>query len=745
MRGRAVELGHERLAFGLDADESICLEFVGEAGYELAVNSLENAGQGIELLMVHQRDNIASATVYVPPDKVDYFIRRVEQYLEEHTSTGRPKHQKLVEGISDIRMALLEAFWSDVPTLMPRSRVEVWWEVWLRRGNSLENPASDAHEDIFTLFRNYAARAGLGLGDERTILRFPERLVLLVHGTLEQMARSVEVLNCIAELRLAHVRVEDFLALSSLEQAEWVHNLRQRTSPPALDAPAVCLLDTGVMRIHPLLEIGLDENDCHTYHPDWGTADHDGYGTQMAGVVLYGDLAETIASNGDVMLLHRLESVKILPPEGYPPNDPHLYGYVTQQAVARAEIQAYARKRVICMTVAGAPPDHLRAPDVSSTAQGEEVIEQINAFYGRGRPSSWSAAIDQLSSGALDEQRRLVLLPAGNSQLWSRRYYPHSNLTGSVHDPGQGWNTLTVGAYTMKTSVNPDVYPDWRPVAPAGGLCPASTTSLRWEDQWPSKPDLCMEGGNMAVDPSTGQPDYYVNDLQLLTTNRQAIRNLLRTYGYGVPNLDRALWSARNELTLVVQDSLQPFDRQSNGQTVSRDMHLHPLPWPHDVLREPGNTIVELRVTLSYFIEPNPGERGRDRRHRYASHGLQFDVNTPTENYEDFQRRLSTAAREEEEDYVSLTSSDAANWLLGPVLPHKGSIHSDRWKGMAVDLASRGIVAVYPVIGWWRERPRHERWGRRASYSLIVSIYTPETGVDIYSPVAIQVPSQITV
>ena len=140
MRGRAVELGHERLAFGLDADESICLEFVGEAGYELAVKSLENAGQGIELLMVHQRNNIASATVYVPSGKVDYFIRRVEQYLEEDTSTGRPKHQKLVEGISDIRMAFLEAFWSDVPTLMPRSGVEVWWEVWLKRGNKALEP-----------------------------------------------------------------------------------------------------------------------------------------------------------------------------------------------------------------------------------------------------------------------------------------------------------------------------------------------------------------------------------------------------------------------------------------------------------------------------------------------------------------------------------------------------------------------------------------------------------------------------
>lgn len=309
----------------------------------------------------------------------------------------------------------------------------------------------------------------------------------------------------------------------------------------------------------------------------------------------------------------------------------------------------------------------------------------------------------------------------------------------------------------------------------------------------------------MAIDPSTGDPDYYVDDLQLLTTNhiqlqqlltvtgdtsaaaalaarmaaiiqaeypqfwpetvrallvhaadwthvmrrqhealtaRQAIRNVLRTYGYGVPNLDRALWSARNELTLVVQDSLQPFDRQQNGQTVTRDMHLHPLPWPHDVLRELGDTMVELRVTLSYFIEPNPGERGRDRRHRYASHGLRFDVNTPTETYEDFRRRLSSAARQEEDD-VSTTSSDAENWLLGPRLRHRGSVHSDRWQGTAVDLASRGIVAVYPVIGWWRERPRHERWGKRARYCLIVSIYTPATEVDIYSPVAVQIPTEI--
>ena len=105
MRSRAVELGQERLAFGLEADEGICLEFIGETGYDLAVRSLEDARQGIELLGVHQHDNTMSATVYVPSGKVESLIQKVEEYLDRDTQTGNPKNQKLVEGISHIHMA----------------------------------------------------------------------------------------------------------------------------------------------------------------------------------------------------------------------------------------------------------------------------------------------------------------------------------------------------------------------------------------------------------------------------------------------------------------------------------------------------------------------------------------------------------------------------------------------------------------------------------------------------------------
>ena len=183
------------------------------------------------------------------------------------------------------------------------------------------------------------------------------------------------------------------------------------------------------------------------------------------------------------------------------------------------------------------------------------------------------------------------------------------------------------------------------------------------------------------------------------TNSRADIKKLLRYCGFGVPDLTKAMWSASNSLTLILQDSLQPFEKYKDD-IKTRDMHLYDLPWPIEVLQELGETTVEMRVTLSYFIEPNPARRGWIRRHRYASHGLRFDVKIPTESSDDFRRRINKAARDEE---VGKTSeSDSSEWLLGRDIRGQGSIHSDRWVGTAADLASRGVIGIYPVIGWWR-------------------------------------------
>src|SRR5690606_4056726 len=105
----------------------------------------------------------------------------------------------------------------------------------------------------------------------------------------------------------------------------------------------------------------------------------------------------------------------------------------------------------------------------------------------------------------------------------------------------------------------------------------------------------------------------------------------------------RALRSADSAVTLLVQDSIRPF---ISGRT--RELHIHELPWPRDVLASLGPANVRLRVTLSYFVEPNPGRRGWLSKHRYQSHGLRFEVKQPLEDLDTFRKRLNKAALDEE-------------------------------------------------------------------------------------------------
>jgi hypothetical protein len=47
------------------------------------------------------------------------------------------------------------------------------------------------------------------------------------------------------------------------------------------------------------------------------------------------------------------------------------------------------------------------------------------------------------------------------------------------------------------------------------------------------------------------------------------------------------------------------------------------------------------------------------------------------------------------------------------------------------------MIAIFPVTGWWRERPHLGYANKQARYSLIVSLETPEE--DIYTPIANQI------
>jgi len=757
----------------------ICLEIIGEQGYPLKAESLENrqVTPPIELLSVREQDDTQYATVYVPEGKLGNFLRKIEHYEKPEKDlppskahpSGRPKNEDLVAGISSIRFAALRSFWSDDENLYPTSESEsIWWEVWIRIG-PIETP-----DAAFTAFVETVADSQLQVSPHFS--KFPERLVFLAFGSREQWIRAfVPLLDRLVELRRAKELPTEFLRLDAVDQQEFVADLTQRLTLPGLDAPAVCLLDHGVHTAHPLLRPFITDKDAQALNPDWPVVDKQTHGTEMAGLTVFGDsLPDMLAGNARYTLLHRLESVRMLHSEQ--PHDEGVFGYVTQASLALAEVRA-SRPRVACLPITAADMgrDH-------------------------GRPTEWSGAVDQHASGQLDEddQRRLYVVAAGNIRniITDSTYtYPDTNFSlNGIEDPGQSWNALTVGAFTDRVQLQSTDLAGHQPVAPRGGLCPSSRTSRAWnDDTWPLKPDIVMEGGNYSRPPAGGIDG--CDDLSLLTTSLtptgklftlmgdtsaatalaarsaaiimadypelwpETVRGLLvhsakwtnemrrqvpgdlqrdhhdrlRCFGYGVPDMDSARHTVENCVSLVHQGTIQPF--KLDGTTAKTNHFvLHSLPWPRAALEALHDKDVTVRITLSYFIEPSPGRRGWGTKFRYASHGLRFALRGPDDSDRKFRERISSQEWEEEQDRPS--TSDPINWAIGKDLRTHGSIHSDWVTTSAAEIASCGQVAVFPVTGWWKERKHLGFVEKQARYSLIITISTEETEVDLYTPIA---------
>ncbi len=764
----------------------IYIQFESGPDLELALTSLEPQ-QGKfhpELRAVIERiidgSVVQLATVFVPNGWIRKFVERFEQYATEQTAKGNRRHAGLVEPIADIRLATLAALWTDAPADFPGDDEPVWWEVWFRRREGLD-----------LRLTTFANQTGVLIGSRRLVL--DDRTIVLVRARSSQLGSGLSMLDDIAELRRPADAFQDLADLEAADQADFVSDLSSRLIAPPPTSPRTCVLDTGIAAGHPLVSPALDLADSHAVDPGWSLEDRQGHGTMMAGTILYPDLGAALLTNGDVLLPTRLETVKILPDTGE--NEDHLYGAITAQAVSLVEIQEPKAPRTFVLAVtakAGAQGEVVTlgqpttwSSTIDALAAGRQVVSGDDGLVFLDRPEERSP--------------RLLLVSAGNV----RRPYVVGHLVRSdvesAEEPAQAWNALVVGAYTVfddQTVEQP--FRGWTPLAVTGELSPFSRTSVSYKHEWRHAPDVVLEGGNAAVSPDGNDVDTPPH-LQVLTTRSPSLggrllttsagtspataaagnlvaqirrrypslwpetvralvvhsarwtpamstdgnkgdhRTAVRRYGWGVPNADRALRSADDAVTLVAQQTIRPY---IDGKM--REMHLHDLPWPTDVLQELGDEPVEMRVALSYFIEPNPARRGWIQRYRYGSHGLRFDVRRPTETNDAFRKRLNKLALEEDEKRPK-SAKDTGDWFLGPLERVRGSLHMDKWNGTAADLAARGCIAVYPVSGWWKEQPKRDRSETGARYSLVVSIETPEVETDIWTPIAIQASVPITI
>lgn len=780
LRPVAAEAVAMQRGLDLQSGMGLQLEFVGQPDVALAFASLgqergKDAASHVEVLSVTTEAGVTRANVFVPDGKLTHFEQVVADYLAERRGGKgqRLDHHALVDTIAAIRAGSLRALWTDSPELFPQNPDELmWWEVWLpTRGR----PAAVVED-----FRKLARAVGGEVAD--AVVRFPERSVLLLRATLRQLGRSSLALNCVAELRRAKDTAAFFDGMAVDEQRDWVADAVGRLQAPPDDdetVPRLCVLDSGITQAHPLIAPLMAPQDAHTINPAWGVSDNANHGTGLASLACLGDLTEVLAGAQPIATAHRLESVKLVDQAGGNAGSKAHHAALFADAVSQPEVVAPDRPRVFM-----------------SAVTAEDGREQ-------GQPTAWSAMVDRLAADydGNGQFPRLFVLAAGNTEdLNAPAGYPASLSTRSLRDPAQAWNALTVGAYTAKVDITEPDAVGLNPVAPAGGLSPFTTTSATWDKAWPLKPDVVCEGGNAGCDALSAVG---VNSLQLLAAHHRPVErlltvfnatsaasalcagmaaqlmadypqlrpatiralilhaadwtdamkvqflpaaptkrdhaNLIRHCGWGVPDLERARWSAGHALTLVVEDQLQPYQRPRGQAVATRDMHLHTLPWPVEVLQAlPPDAQLELRITLSYFIEPNPSARGTTSKFHYASHALRFDVRRPLDaTTEQFVARVNAAAQREDDD--DPVESRDPHWLLGERYRLRGSLHQDVWRGSAAELAQRHEIAIYPAKGWWRTRPALERYNLPARYSLVVSIRSPRNDVDLYTPVAQQI------
>jgi hypothetical protein len=762
-------------------DEGFYVDFIGAKNHDLTIQSLENLPSKIRLSNIKNIDGEISATIFLPKEKQDFFLNKINQYLLPVSQNENPKFAKLVNSIEDIKLSAIKSFWNGSESTIPREE-KVWCEVWLI------NQKNAKTDSVIRELTQICETHEIEIEFDK-ILKFQERLIVLANINKEDILKLINFTTHLSEIMPCSTPIAEFIEMYPREQSEWTSDLVDRTTIGSSEI-SVCILDTGVYKDHPLLKNLFTYRDA--VNPLWRDDDHKGHGTEMAGLSVYGEtLPNLLLSSDNISINYDLSSIKILPRVG--DNRKELWGNITKQAVAKKEIFAPSKKNIYCMAV-------------TAPYEGEEG--------NRGNPTSWAAAVDDIMYNQ-DEGQKLFLISAGNINIYNINYtYFSSNNSTEVQEPAQSWNALTVGAYTRKIRVSDDTltrHTNVTTLAKSGEISPYTSTTITWENGWPNKPDIVFEGGNCFS--ATGINCDSDPDLSLLTTNWQPGINqftstfatsaatalatnftanlytkfpharaetiraliihsadwteemiaqyslpetspsdkkrfLLKSCGYGIPNFDKAINCYSNSLTLICEDKLQPYHLK-DGKIKTNEMKYYELPWPKDALLELGASNIKMKVTLSYFIEPSPGNVDDFNldRYRYSSHGLRFDINHPDESKDHFLARKNEENRNDTE-YTNGEYSSSGYWEIGSTKRDKGSVISDTWVGTAAELASSNYLCIYPIMGWWKSKQHlkdEEHYNKIANYSLIISIYSEDENIDIYTPVKVQIETPVEV
>lgn len=772
----------------LSSCSGIYVEIISVKGSKLPLDSLDNTN--FKLCSCGFNEGAEVAVIFIPEEKRNVFFKKINEYLDpekdgkpDKDNVKKPRNQPLIDSIDTIKLANIQSFWTDSENKFPKDKSkEIWWELWLKK---------DKKTNIID-FGKAAEKLKIRIGN--TSLSFFDSHVVLIYSSASNLELIPYVISNILELRMASDTPFVLTNSSPQDQQAWLSDLAKRIIKPKDSSTAVSILDTGINYNHQLLRYVASKKLSTAWNPTWPLYDeyellkpYNDHASLQAGLATFGDLLPLTQHNEPILVSHVIESGRILPPKGS--NQPELYGSITVGTAAKLEIENPNIRRVFSLAVTSAHE--------GKTGQPSSWSAEIDRFTcgmddGSSRLFVISAGNNRNVKPELDYWEQAHLAEIENpAQSWNALTVGAYTEKTTNDDPSfKGWSPFSKHG-DISPSSRSSVNWEWRSQAPykpdivaEGGnwlISPdkkevsnedvvallttsGRTTGLLFE-KGADTSAACALISRYAAILTSEYPKYRPETIRGLlihsaqwtpvmwerygTLNSQhasktAKEIMLRTVGYGVPDLNRARYSLNHALTLIAESEITPFgkDKKEKGKTLSPDpklneMHLYQLPWPVETLRQlPPETELKLKVTLSYFVEPNPSRRGYRQRYSYQSHGLRFEIIRPNQSINNFRSYINGLA--DSTDYFG-PEGDNEGWVFGSQLRTKGSVHSDVWSGSAADLADMNTIAVFPVGGWWKYRTSDDRWKNKVSYSLLVSIESPDENIDIFTEISTRI------
>lgn len=700
-----------------------------------------------------------------------YVRRKLDEFLDD-TKIGKygRKNAPLFALLEHLRVADHdELAGPEAGKLAADDDTAHWFEVGCRGG--VRADASETQRSRLQMTRQFKA-SGIDQFEE---YEATEQLVFFVRASVRQLREIAARVDCVYEYELAPPDVRDWL-LGGHEPARRIATFA--LVPPPEDAPAVAVLDTGVATRHPMLERAIRQA-CSVVPHNLSPEDTHGHGTETAGIALYGDLGGAV-DVGRFAATHWLESARLLVAPGTASTKARQRRYWpkrTLAAVVALENGAAVTRRAFCLTVTA------RMRKLQPT-MWSHALDRIAYNDGRGRllcVSAGNARVDDrhvlggypslhLQQAVEDPAQAANVLTVGaftrRTQLPPERVYagnaalapeggvsPYTsagtidglgrvdvvleggNLAPDGQLPGVGVETLS-GLTTGREHTH-------RPLSLTWGTSEAAAHAARMAANiWRENPDLRPETVRGLIVHSASWTDAMISQFPRLDER-------MRICGYGVPDQAFARACAAERATVIVEDEMpnavfervvrkEPPKRETTDPTEEKTRRLAKffrLPIPELSSFPDPDLPIELRVTLSYFGEPNTF-----RRRVYYGLELRWDMQGPQETEDAFRKRINKLARRGQR---RTSKAKSFPWDVGITRRSRGSVQSDRWRGAASWLAGAKLLAVTPALGWWDRRTELRTLAQ--PFSLIVSVVA--VGMDIYTPIetAITLPIEVDV